>query len=296
MTSPSDSLIAATAAAHDSTTLLHAFVYFAPECMEEYATLGVEGRASYFGPRSAAMGPISGEMTEATFYNFSPDVVMPAMDGLWDSAPAEAMQAARWRGAKRVLDEHVRPVMSDADIDEGIAICERSLESLSWAGRPLAAGNQAVTAQLDDGEFAGDSLLKLWQQVTTLREWRGDAHIALLVAEPLSGAECTVVSAQMAGKSAGRIRASRGWKDEPWNAAVEGLTARGWLDADGGLTEAGTAGRANLEHRTNELAAALWSVGGEADAARLDEIVKPASKALLAANYFAAIGRPAKPA
>ncbi len=54
--------------------------------------------------------------------------------------------------------------------------------------------NASVLPLLDEPEFAGNRLLRLWQLVTILREWRGDAHIGLLVAEPLDGCECTVVS------------------------------------------------------------------------------------------------------
>lgn len=289
----SDSLIAATGVTHQSTTLLHAFIYFSPEASEEYAAVGADGRAQYFGSRTAAMGPLCTEMVIATFYNFSPDVVAPAMDGLWDVVTADELQAARWRGARRVLDAHVRPVMSEADIAEAVAICERSIAGLSWAGRPLAAGNQAALAQLTAPEFAGDDLLKLWQLVTVLREWRGDAHIGLLVTEPLDAAECTVISAAMMGRSGKGVRSSRGWNDAAWDAAEARLIERNWLDDDGAMTPAGTTRRESIEHRTNELSAALWHAG-EADALRLHELVRPASKALLAANYFAAIGRPAR--
>ncbi len=277
---------------HDKTTLFHAFVYFSQEAAEEYAALGVTGRSGYFGSRTAAMGPLPTQMVIATFYNFSPDLVTLAMDGLWETTTASALQDARWRGVKRVLDEHVRPVMTVDEIEEAIAICERSVAGLSWAGRPLAAGNAAVLDDLGSGSMGDDRLLHLWQLVTILREWRGDAHIGLLVAEPLDAAECTVVSDLLSAAN-GVVRKSRAWSDEAWDAANERLAARGWLDNDGGVSGTGRAARAAIEARTNELSAPLWAGMSDDTVNRLGDLLSPACAALVNANYFAAIGRPA---
>ncbi len=277
---------------HDKTTLFHAFVYFSKEAAEEYAAIGITGRSGYFGSRTAAMGPLATPMVIATFYNFSPDLVTMAMDGVWDTTTAPALQDARWRGVKRVLDEHVRPVMSDDDIEEAIAICEQSVAGLSWAGRPLAAGNAAALDNLSSGSFRDDRLLRLWQLVTVIREWRGDAHIGLLVAEPLDAAECTVVSDLLSAAN-GVVRKSRAWSDDDWDAANARLEARGWLDSDGGVSGTGRAARASIENRTNELSAPLWAGMSDETVTRLGDLLSPACTALVNANYFAAIGRPA---
>ena len=49
----------------------------------------------------------------------------------------------------------------------------------------------------------------------------------------------------------------RGWSDEQWDAAVDGLKRRGLMDGDG-LTEAGVALRAQIEAETDALDAAPW--------------------------------------
>ena len=277
------------ARAHDATTLLHAFVYFSPEAAAEYSKLGIEGRSGYFASRTAAMGPLPTPMVIATFYNFNPDLVTTSMEGVWDRVSAADMQAARWRGVSNVLETHVRPVLDDAAIAEAIDIAQATVDSLSFAGRPLAAGNAAALEHID----AQDQLLRLWQLVTVIREWRGDGHIALLTTEPLSACECTVISEAMLGHP-GNVRASRAWDDASWEAADASLRDRGWLDADGDITDAGRAGRTDIERRTNEDSRAMWAAVGEAGAARLVEVLTPATKALLQANYFAAIGRPAR--
>ncbi len=278
---------------HDQTTLLHAFIYFSPEAAEHYAKLGVEGRSGYFGSRTAAMGPLPTEMVIATFYNFSPDLVVPSMDGMWDRISARDLQTARWRGAKQVLDAVVRPAMTDDDIDAALDIAERVVGSLNWSGRPLAAGNAAALADLETGDLASDRLLRLWQLVTVIREWRGDGHIALLLTAPLDGAECTVVSEVMTGRR-GVVQKSRAWSDVDWTAAVDRLTERGWLDDQGDLTDHGRDSRAEIEAATNRDSVRLWAAVGNDEALRFGDLIAPATKALLAANYFAAIGRPAR--
>lgn len=279
---------------HDSTSLFHAFVYFADEAAEEYDAVGLHGRSGYFASRTAAMGALAPEMIAATFYNFSPDVISASMDGVWEQVSAQDAQLARWRAVARVLDAHVGPIMSSDAIAEATSLAAAAVGELPWAGRPLAAGNAAVLDRLADGEFADNPLVRLWQLVTILREWRGDAHIGLLIAEPLDGAECTVVSAALATRIAGAIKATRSWSDADWDAAVDRLAARGWLDGDGEITDLGRSNRATIERRTNELAAAMCDEVGVAGIDRLVELLAPANKALLDANYFAAIGRPAR--
>lgn len=277
---------------HDVTTLFHSFVYFAPETRDELAALGIEGPAGYFGSRAAAMGPVPTEMVVATFYNFSPDLVAQAIDGLWKTTTPAEFQSARWRAVKKVLDQHVRPVMTASEITEATSLAQTASDNLEWAGRPLAAGNAAQLAVLAKEEFGSDELLWLWQLATILREWRGDTHIGLLIAEPLDACECTVVSELMAGLKPGAIRITRAWGDDEWQAAIDRLTQRGWLDRDGSINAEGKAGRTRLEERTNELSRAIWAGVGEDQAHRLGDLLKPGTEALIASGYFAHLGLP----
>lgn len=298
MTSQTDSTLtnpatnASIARLHDLTTLFHAFVYFADEAADEYRTIGLEGRSGYFASRSAAMGPIPTEMVIATFYNFCPALVTRAMDGVWATADARDVQAARWRGVERVLDAVVRPVLPPEAVDEALAIAQQSVDGLSWSGRPLAAGNHAVLADLDAAGHGDDSLMRLWQLITIQREWRGDTHIGLLVEEPLDGAECTVISEAVTGNR-GVIRRSRSWDDDDWDQALRRLNERGWIGTDGSITDQGRSSRRRIEDRTNELSFPIWRGIDDAAVNRFGDLLEPATVALIGANYFAAIGRPA---
>ncbi|MGZ7013283.1 MAG: helix-turn-helix domain-containing protein, partial [Acidimicrobiales bacterium] len=80
------------------------------------------------------------------------------------------------------------------------------------------------------------------------------------------------------------LQASRARTDDEWAAAEARLRDRGWLDADGALTEAGRAHRQWVEDRTDQLALAPWQHLGLDGCNRLRELVRPLSKAIVASG------------
>jgi hypothetical protein len=112
-----------------------------------------------------------------------------------------------------------------------------------------------------------------WHAAKLLREHRGDGHVAGLVQAGLSGIEALVVhEAYEPALAPGILRRSRSWGREPWDAAADGLRARGWLTDDAErltLTEEGTARRRAIEERTNELAAVAYEPIGPDGVERL---------------------------
>ncbi len=77
----------------------HLFIYLVPETAQAAAELGVTGRGpAYLAFRSAAMSAVPWQVTLAAFYNFSPRAVR-TMEGVWDAAPPERWQAARFAAA-----------------------------------------------------------------------------------------------------------------------------------------------------------------------------------------------------
>ncbi len=275
---------------HDLTTRLHVPIYFAREAGDEYAKEGVGGEGpkamgGYFGSRTAAMGELPAGMVVATFYNWSPDVVVPAMEGLWDVSNAEAMQLARWRLADVIFNSVGR---DDAwPVAEANAALQNVVDNLPWGGRPMAAGNYDVLGLLDRSPYADDALIRLWQLATIVREWRGDAHIGLLISEPLSPAECTAVTNAQYG---GFVKASRGWSDKAWDTAVSGLVERGWLSDEDTLTEHGSSQRAVLEQRTNELSAAMWEGMTDTEVNHLGDLIEPVVDAIIDSGRLKPIG------
>ena len=147
-------------------------------------------------------------------------------------------------------------------------------------GRPLYAGH----AGLDWPEAPH---LVMWHALSLLREHRGDGHIGALVAAELPGLEALVThTATGQGFVAGFAQASRGWSDEEWEGAVEALTARGLLGADGTLTPAGEALRAHVEEETDRLAAAPWQHLGDDRTEEVVRIGKAMTRAVMKAGAF----------
>lgn len=257
----------------------HRFVYFVPEGAEEYARFGITERApAYFAFRSAPLGPVPWPITLATFYNFSPRAVQ-AMEGVWDAAPPEAWQAARFTVVARAM-ERVGVALTADEIAEARSLIDPVVAAADLAGKPLAAANAAVA-------LPDDPLTALWQQITILREWRGDAHIAVLTANHLGPCDCNVMQTATGRFPLALARGSRLWNDDEWAAATARLAARGWMNAaDGTVTDEGTAARERIEVETDELCAPLWEPIGDDGARRLAAHLNRINEAFTAAGTF----------
>jgi hypothetical protein len=262
---------------------VHGLVYFAAEPAAHYADLGVTGRAAYFASRAAAMGAVRPEVVIATFFNFRPSLVFDALPRAWEAAPPEAWIAARVDGAdaalRRVLGDDV--VESD-DMRRAADLIAPAAAAVAddAAGRPLAAAH-AGTPRPDTPHLA------LWHSITALREHRGDGHVACLVGAEVDACEALVLHAATGDVARAVLQATRAWTDDEWSAAVARLASRGWVDRAGAFTDEGRARREAIERRTDELAVGPWSVVGEDACDRLRQLVRPWSKAIVAAGTFA---------
>ena len=266
---------------HMSINLTHRLVYFVPEAIEEYAALGVTGQAGYFGSRAAPLGAVPDQVVVATFYNFSPGVIAGRMAKVWATTSPDAMQAARFRVVRRAL-HRVQAELSQDHLTEARALIDLVVEKLDLAGKPLAAANAAL-ALPDDPQVA------LWQQVTVLREWRGDVHIALLLTNEIGPCECLILQVGTGRMSRFLVSSTRRWDDAEWAAATSNLVDRGWVEADGTLTDLGVRQRERIEADTDRLCAPIWTPIGDVGAARLGELLSPIHAAMDAAGTYAAL-------
>ncbi len=263
----------------------HLFIYLAPESAEEAARLGVTDRGpAYLAFRSAAMGAVPWRVTLAAFYNFSPRAVR-AMSGVWDAAPPERWQAARFLAAGRAL-RRVGAHLTDDDLARTRSLIDPVVAGADYAGKVLAAANASVP-------LPSDPLVALWQQLTVAREWRGDAHLVVLADNGLGPCDCLVLHTATGNLPTTLARTTRQWNDEEWNAAAARLTARGWLDPHGILTDAGRTARERIEEETDEHCAALWAPIGTTGARRLASLIAPVTQAFTAAGTFRTVhGKP----
>jgi hypothetical protein len=259
----------------------HGLVYFAPEPAAAYAALGITDRQTgYFASRSAAMGAVSADVVIATFYNFSPDLVRQAIPAAWAVAGPDQMAEARLSG----IDGALRAILADAvdanETVEAALLARKAVQACSPEGRPLYAAHAAL-------DWPDAPHLQLWLAITLLREYRGDGHIAGLVEHEMSGCEALVMHGATGEVPARLLQMTRGRTDEDWAEAVESLRARGWLDDEGALTEAGRADRDALEGLTDELAMAPWRHLGDDGCTRLRELVRPFSRTIVESGTFA---------
>jgi hypothetical protein len=138
-------------------------------------------------------------------------------------------------------------------VPEAVGYLDRLLPTLreaidhgQGAGRPLFAANRDLA---DTDGFGA-----LWLAVTTLREHRGDGHVAVLMDADLGGCEAHVLFSAAEGCPPQVLRDNRGWSIGDWGAASEGLMDRGLLSPSGEITESGRILHVAIEQRTDELA------------------------------------------
>lgn len=253
----------------------HGWVYFAPEPREAYASLGVtDGRMGYFGSRSAPMGAVPAEVVIATFFNFHPDLIRRHIPKVWTITSPGNLLAARLDGADAMLRRILGDAIGSQEMKEASELARHAAGACRAEGRPLYAGHASL-------DWPGEPHLVLWHAQTLLREFRGDGHIAALVEAGLDGCEALVTHGAAGDVSSDVLRTSRAWSDEEWNAAVDRLRSRGWIDGDGAFTDVGRSKRDEIERTTDELAMPPWEAIGEESCHRLRELVRPWSRAIV---------------
>lgn len=262
---------------------IHALTYFSPEVVDAGRALGLKGFWHvYFAARVAPMGPVGPEVCAASFFGFAPDAVRRALPSAWEVATPAAVIAARDAAVRDVLVDVLDAEGAAAPaIGEAADLAATAVLGCRTAGRALFAGHTTLPRP-------DDPVLRLWWAATLLREHRGDGHVAALVATGLDGLEANVLMAGTGAVTRERFQGSRSWGDEEWDAAVAGLADRGLVGRDGELTDAGRALRSEVEDVTDDLAGEPWRHLGPAGTARLDELVVPLRRQVLAAGRIAA--------
>ena len=261
---------------------VHAQVYFAPENQEEYTALGFDVQANrgwgYFPARAAALGAVTAATVQATFFSFSATAVTFGMDRAWEIASPQQLIEARYRGADRALRRMCGDLLDTPDVSEAAGLARTATEGCTPHGRPLAAAHAALA-------WPDSPHLQLFHAVTVLREFRGDGHIAALVCEGISGLDAAVMHvAQGDAWTREPLRKTRVYTSEEWDAACARLRARGWLDEQDGFTDDGREVRQRIEDRTDVLALPPWEHLGEQGCARLRDLVRPLSTAIVGAG------------
>ena len=146
-------------------------------------------------------------------------------------------------------------------------------------GRPLFAANAALP------DF-DDPVEQLWQLCTTLREHRGDGHVAALAAAGIDGCQAHQLLIAEQGLPPDLFFDNRGWDDEHQRRSLEILVSRGLIEGTT-LTELGADLRDQIEAITDERAAESFNEAlDEDDLARLDAVLTPLAEAVQASGVI----------
>lgn len=255
---------------------VHDLVYFAPEAHRAAADgLGLRGYwMGYFALRAAPLGAVPASVVTSCFYVFHPSRVARALPDAWSyAAPADVLAARQEAMDAAMTRLFGADVVGSAAFAETADLAWEAAQAADTSGRVLAGANQAL-------ERPGRPAARLWQAVTTLREHRGDSHVAALVTLGIGPVEAMVLKTA-AGESDGAfLRETRKWPEADWEAAVARLRADGRLAADGSLTPAGAAVRAEAEALTDAAAEGPWTALGAERSARLAGLLEPPARAV----------------
>jgi helix-turn-helix protein len=245
---------------------LHAVIYFHSDCGAALASIGLRDFwAGYFANRVAPLGPVGPGTVEATFFNFSPVMIEPWFPSVWHAASPDLVVKTRREAAARVLDSVLTTTAKVERINELLSAAE---QAAPVSGRPLFGANR-------DLPRPDKPLERLWQLCTSLREHRGDGHVAALTALGLSGCQPHCLAAAGNGVPVRMFLLKRGWTEAEWQEASAQLLEQGLLDKEGALTSAGLQTQSWLETTTDDLAAKAYEGLGRSGVEELLDTLGP---------------------
>lgn len=229
-------------------------VYFSPECHANYQALGfgpssaelagvqMPEMAAYFTSRGSVMGQVPGEVVAAAFGVFKAAIVVPSVTTGWSITDAPTIEQARTDGAVAQL----RRILGEAPdgLATAVELLRRATADLEPAGKPLYAG---LRSQVVPEHPLGEA----WRLGDMLREYRGDAHVAVWTAAGFDACEIGLLTELYWGLPVRSYSRTRGWNEDDYDAAEARLADRGLL-VDGAFTDAGRAAREAVEVATDE--------------------------------------------
>ena len=255
---------------------VHAVIYYAPETRAATDALGLKGGwMSYFGCRAAPLGRVEAVVVTSLFFNFEPSMVARAIPDAWSYASPEALLDARLSSMdlalRRVLGDDV---VSSTAVARAADLAWATAESCDMTGRVMGASNQAV------GE-PSEPHLRLWQALTTMREFRGDGHVQCLVSAGITPCEAVVLQAATNRSPEEGLRSHRGWTDDDWTVGRAILTRHKLVDEAGGITQLGTDLRQSIEDETDRLMMPLVDGVGIERVEELASLLRPLATAVM---------------
>jgi hypothetical protein len=242
------------------------WIYWDPRAIANYAALGVaDGIGYYIAIRGATLGAAGNDVVTAAFYSIHPGFVAFGLDQCRAHTTFEAAAAARDAAVVAGLREYVPEVCDEL----------ASMASPLWsAADALPLSGRALFASTRAWPRPDDELLSAWLAVNCIREWRGDTHWAIQIAEDISGTAAGILDGAWRNYDGDWLARSRGADDAALAIGFAELEARG-LASDGAVNGAGIEYRQALEDRLDDLCAAAWRHLGEDATHRFVELIEP---------------------
>ena len=268
---PGDDAVATTRRISRSVQTTVGWIFWDPGAVARFEALGLPGPLGYIASRSAPLAHAGPEAVSAAFGSISQLGIVITFEAL--GAPERFMEF--WRARDEAVLEGLRsftPEIEEVLVEVGTDLWG-VVDQLPRAGRVFFGSVLGV-------ERPTDPLLSAWHAINALREWRGDTHWALVVAEGLTHAEASILHNAWLGYEQDWLATSRGTSDEDLAAGWSLLERRG-LVAEGVVTPEGIALRQHLEDETDRLTTLPWKLLGLERTEALADRLEPPCEVLL---------------
>jgi hypothetical protein len=248
------------------------WIFWDPRGVANYAALGVpDGLGYYVATRGATLGDGGDAAVTAAFGSIQADFVAMALGLCREHTTFEDAAGARDAAVNTGLREYV------PEICDGLA----SLAEPMWsAADSLPIGGRVLYGTLRDWPRPDNQLVSAWLAVNCIREWRGDTHWAIQIAEDLDGVMSGILDGAWRNYSDDWLPRSRGADDAALDAAFIQLDRLGFVE-NGVVNQRGIDYRQTLEDRLDGLASVAWRSLGEDSCRAFLDLVEPVGERLV---------------
>ena len=248
------------------------WIYWDPDAIKAYTDLGVpNGLGYYVTSRAAPLLPAGHQAVAAAFFSIHPAFIRLAVELAAQHTEWRAIYDARNQAVGAGLRRYA-PEVCDELAHMGSAFWAAA-DLLPESGRVLFAVHR-------EAPRVDDPVVSAWLAVNCLREWRGDTHFAVLLANGIDRVQAGILHDAHLNYG-GWIAQSRGADEAQLTNAFADLERRG-LARDGVVSPAGLALRDEIEARTNEICVAQWRAVGLDVTERFLNLIEPVGPRLLA--------------
>ncbi|MFT7599655.1 MAG: hypothetical protein ACI8TP_002590 [Acidimicrobiales bacterium] len=218
---------------------------------EQLAALGLDFISSYVWSRASALGIPDPGVVVSTFAVFEPDYLRRLYTTSSAIVDRDTLIATRTEATIASLGQ----ILDGIDVAPVADLLQEAVSAADVTARPLFAGFLSQP-------WPDDPIGRLWRATELAREYRGDSHNAVCVAQGLGPVAMNVLTELWVGMPLGSYTATRGWSDEAIARTVAELETTG-LVREGSLTPAGQQFRDQIEARTDAMGRSIVDAIGE---------------------------------